>query len=376
MNHLSSAPSDARPEHVLALANQYADQHKGIANTVTALFIPSRLLLWLGIEFQSTQGYLLLGLFYLLLSAAPALILTAITGQWACAPLANWTLVTVGLAVLLVPGYPLWQAASNDIVALHRALADEETIRRLMAWDRRWFSARVTTSVSTALALATVVLLLVVPRHGQGAPLPAGTVLICAVIAFLVGNTYSTLFIVPVEACLMSTCRYELYRLSPFHSLALQQAVRGYNQLGVVTVPTLTLLILMLVLLLPASSNLLAPLVVALLLLEYFAVTASMIVPRLMIGRIMRAKKEEEMKPLRRRLNTVLPRLEELTEEQYEGLKRLQETHDAIRDSPENLLPLGEIAKVVGAVLLSTITVLVTAFAQEWFAELAKRLLP
>jgi hypothetical protein len=57
-------------------------------------------------------------------------------------------------------------------------------------------------------------------------------------------------------------------------------------------------------------------------------------------------------------------------------LQRLQETQDAIRDSPENLLPLGEFAKVVGALLLSTFTVLVTAFAQEWIAGWVKPLVP
>jgi hypothetical protein len=82
------------------------------------------------------------------------------------------------------------------------------------------------------------------------------------------------------------------------------------------------------------------------------------------------------MEILQVRLNDLLPQLEELTEEEYDKMVRLQETQDAIRDSSENLLPLGEIAKVVGALLLSTITVLVTAFAQEWIAGLVKSLQP
>jgi hypothetical protein len=76
------------------------------------------------------------------------------------------------------------------------------------------------------------------------------------------------------------------------------------------------------------------------------------------------------------RLNDLLPRLEELTEGEYERMQRLQETQDAIRDSSENLLLLGEFAKVVGALLLSMLTVVVTAFAQEWIAELVKSLQP
>lgn len=376
MDQLTLDSGDARPEHVRALANQYADQHKEMVNFVTVYFIPFHLLRRLGIQFRSTQGYLASGLFHLLLVLLPALIFTAITGQWASAPLVRWIIVAAGWAVLLGAGYPLWQAGGDDIVSLHRALADEEVTHKLMAWDRRWFNVRVTALVSSALALGAVVFLYVVTRHGSGAPLLAGTVWIGAALVFAVGDNIYGHFMIAVEACMMSTCRYQLYGLSPIDSLAVQWAVRGYNQGGVLSILLMTLLILAFVILLPAGSNLLAPLVVSLLLLEYLSVALGTLVPRLMIGRIIRAKKEEEMKPLRHRLNSLLPRLEELTEEQYERMQRLKETHDAIRDSPDSLLPLGEIAKVVGALLLSTITVLVTAFAQEWIAELAKRLSP
>lgn len=73
--------------------------------------------------------------------------------------------------------------------------------------------------------------------------------------------------------------------------------------------------------------------------------------------------------PVRGELNGLVAWLKELTEEEYDRMKRLQETHDTIRDSDENLLPLREFAKVVGALLLSTVTVVVTAFAQECSRE-------
>jgi hypothetical protein len=77
------------------------------------------------------------------------------------------------------------------------------------------------------------------------------------------------------------------------------------------------------------------------------------------------------MKPI-----SIVAWLKELTEEEYDRMKRLQETHDAIRDSSENLLPLGDLTKAVGALALSTLTILVTAFAQEWIAGLAKLFQP
>jgi hypothetical protein len=171
-------------------------------------------------------------------------------------------------------------------------------------------------------------------------------------------------------------CRLELYGLSPYHSFALQQSVSGFNWLGASSILVVTVLGAMILIVLPSISSLVIPIVVALLAVEYLCVAVGTVGPRLMIGRIIRAKKREEMAPLRDRLNTLLPQVENLTEEEYDSMRRLQETHDTIRDSPDNLLPLGALAKVVGALLLSTLTILGTAFAEELMAEFARRFVP
>ena len=98
--------------------------------------------------------------------------------------------------------------------------------------------------------------------------------------------------------------------------------------------------------------------------------------PRVVLGRIIRRTKEAEMETLQSQLDELLPRVRELSEGEYEEMTRLQKVHDTIRDSPENLLPLGAILRTVGALFLSTVTILVTAFAQEWIAEWAKRIVP
>jgi len=119
-----------------------------------------------------------------------------------------------------------------------------------------------------------------------------------------------------------------------------------------------------------------APVVLSLLLLQYVSTIMGTLTPRLVLGRVIQATKDSEMEILQVRLNDLLPRLEELTEEEYERMQRLLEIQDAIRNSPENLLPLGAIAKTFGALLLSTLTVLATTLAQEWLAELANPFLP
>jgi uncharacterized protein YoxC len=109
-----------------------------------------------------------------------------------------------------------------------------------------------------------------------------------------------------------------------------------------------------------------------LLLVLYVSTGLGVMLPRVVLGRIIRRTKESEMQVLQIRVDNLLPRVGELTEDEREEFTQLQETDDAIRDSPENLLPLGELAKVFGALFLSTLTVLVTAFTQEWIAGLAR----
>ncbi len=49
------------------------------------------------------------------------------------------------------------------------------------------------------------------------------------------------------------------------------------------------------------------------------------------------------------------------------------ESHQA---NPESLLPLGAILQMAGALLLSTVTILATVFAEEGLGALAKPFLP
>lgn len=82
------------------------------------------------------------------------------------------------------------------------------------------------------------------------------------------------------------------------------------------------------------------------------------------------------MAPLQSRLNALSARLRELTEEEYEEMKRLEETHDKIRDSSENVLPIRAIGQIVGSLLVSTATFVAAVLSQVDLSNLLGRLLP
>jgi hypothetical protein len=365
---------EADSESLHALAEQCVDYISGLENYFNHYSIEFWLLRRLAIDPMSWPGRLVGGLMVFLTVLLPALILTAITRQWASAPLASWTVVAVGIAGISIAARPLFRSAIGNFLGWIWAVSDEADLKRLLAWVRRWLSNQVITPVAGVLALGIVLSVYSLTLHDMAAPLPGGTLYIGFFLAYIVSNaTYAVLQMAP-QAYLISTFEHELYRLSPADSVVVRRSLRGYNQTGLVMVLITTAVILLFLILLPTGSRVAAVVVLVLLLIEYLCTAVGILIPRLLMGRMIRIRKEEEMKILQVRLNDLLPRLEALTEDEYERMQRLQEAQDAIRDSPENLLPLGEFAKVVGALLLSTLTVLITAFAQEWIAGLVKSL--
>lgn len=369
-------PQEADPGPLHALAAQCVNHLSDLKNYFVHYSIEFRLLRRLGIDPLSWRGRLVGGLVVFLVALLPALLLTAVSGQWADAPLLSWTFVAVALGGFSILGLPLYRPAIRNFLSWVWAIADEADLRQLTAWVRRWYSNQVFGPASAVLTLGIVLPLYILALNDVAQPVHAGTLYIGAFIAFIVSQTLCAWVMVVPQARIISTVKHELYRLSPADSVLVRQSLRGYNQTGALNVLLMTSMLLLLLILLPGSSRVVAPAVLILLAVEYLCTAAGTLLPRLLMGRMIQARKEEEMEDLQVQLNALLPRIRELSKEEYEEMTRLQETHDTIRDSPENLLPLGAILRTAGALFLSTVTVLATAFAQEWIAEWAQRFVP
>jgi hypothetical protein len=330
----------------------------------------------LGLEPLSVPGRLVGGIFHVLTFLVPALILTALTQGRSDMPLVSWIIVAVGISGFLSTNPLTYRLVVPSRLSWTRAIYDEADLRRLMAWCEKWYNCRVAAPVAGALTLVAIVAFYLLAVRGSGVPVAAGTLYIGAFCVFLVMQPAYLWFMMSPEAYILTTCNYELYPLSPADSVVVRRSLHGYNQLGAVNMLVATGATLFLLVLLPAGSGVIWPVVLFMLLLIYVSAGTAAMIPRLVLGRIIRRTKEAEMEKLQVRLKDLLPRVGELTEDERKEFTQLQETHDAIRDSPENLLPLGAILRNVGALLLSTITILITAFAQEWIAWLAKTFQP
>jgi signal transduction histidine kinase len=375
VNQLNPCVPDDRSELLRALAEQYARQHTSLESWVLVYFAPFRLLRRFGVDPRTSQGYLATGLFATVLCLSPALVITAITGQWALAPVKAWAVVAVGFGVLLAIAYPVYRTIIDALVSFHRSMADEAGLRRLIAWDRRWYSLRASAPAAGAFTLGMLIVLFFIQRRTSGVSIPAGTIAVGAMLIYQVGEiTYGT-FMLAIETRILVAYDYILYRLSPIDSVALRRSIPGYNQVGLGNSLIVTLIIIGFVILLPARSSLIGPIALIMLLMSYLGIAFGMFMPRLAMQRIIRAEKEREMAPLQRRLNELSARLRELSEEEYQELKRLAEIHDTIRDSSENLLPLATIGQIIGTLILPTVTFIIAVAGEAYVSPLMDRLI-
>lgn len=360
-----------------ALAEQYARRHTAYENYILNFYIPFKLLRRLHLEPSSWQGRLIVGLYLTTSMLLPAFIVTAITGQWATAPVASWLIVAVAIGLGLgLTGYDLSRNAATDLISFYQVMADETGQRRLIAWDCRWFSIKASMLAGGGFMLGVLIVLTFLQRQVSGVPVPPGTIALGLVLFYQVGENAYVNVLLGVESRFFASYDYDLYRMSPIDSVAVRRSLRGYNRLALLNSAQISLFIIAFVILLPAQSNLAVPIALILLLVVYLGVAFGTIQPRLSMERVIRSKKEQEMESMQSQVNEFLQRLSKLSEEEYEEMRRLEDTYDRISSSSENLLPLGTIARTIVSLLLPTVTVLVTTAAEEYLSQLMERFLP
>jgi hypothetical protein len=149
--------------------------------------------------------------------------------------------------------------------------------------------------------------------------------------------------------------------------------MRGSTQLGFIVSLVATLFIVGFVVLLDNRPILVSQVALLGLGLAYVSTLAGLLLPRMAIKSIVQRQKERELAPLQDRINELLVDVRQLGEEQHKELNRLKETHDAILESSEEVLPLRAIGRLAGALILPTMTFLATRFGEAFLQGLLHR---
>jgi hypothetical protein len=190
------------------------------------------------------------------------------------------------------------------------------------------------------------------------------------VIAVFLGQFSFSTSMIFFEFKKLSTCQFDLYRLNPFDTFAIQKTSRGLKQLGMVSTFSLPCFLLVLLIVLPQGSALNIPITASFLLLNYLAVVIGILFPLGFLGNIVKAEKWRLLTPLQAEMNQIAAGLPNISNSEYRHYMHLQSIYQALHDAKDSFLSLGALARIGGALLLSTTTVLLTSVVQAYLQKI------
>ena len=235
-----------------------------------------------------------------------------------------------------------------------------------MRWDGRWYSPRMSAVMGSLIAVGLLVILCYLTLAITGIGLSPTTIWFCAVVAMLLGQFSFTTAMVAAEFRGFTMRRFRLFPLAPIATFELQQTSAGLKHLGLVSATLLPLFLLVLLSVLPEGSDLNVPITAGFLVIVYLATAIGILVPLRFLGAIVRAEKQRLLEPIRLTLTEMAARVRALSDDEFEEFTRLQALHATIADSKESLLGFGSMARIASGVVLSTLTVVATSFAQSF----------
>lgn len=369
------------------LIAQYCARHRSVENFILIYYLLFGLLRRLGLDPvcgpRRWLGWVVGVLLVQMSLVGPPLALTgliALVGHehsaWPWETVGIWAAVGFCFGVLLLLMYGPMVSAIDTFLWLHRSIRDEQGLRRLIAWEGRWFRLRRAAPTAFLFGFAVLAYLHYIEVVYRERPVAWGTALVGFMLLYGVGEVVYSVILLALESYILRDCDYEVYRLSPLDSVALRRAIGGSTQIGLLVSVVATLFIIGFVALLEDRPIMVSRVGQLLLGLAYLATLAGLLLPRLAIKAIVHKEKERELQPLQRRLDVLVAGVCEASEEKYKELKRLKETHDTIRDATEEVLPLRAIGRLMGALTLPTITFLASRFGEAFMQRMLHQLRP
>lgn len=338
----TSFSSDENPEELEQLFQTYKTRHVSFYKW-GALFwltsLPARLLKL--DPYRSPSGIAVTIVSCIMSVILPLLAITRLTNSWNVEEMPLWIGVSVIYGVLMGIIGPLTARADEDIIILHSSMATAHGLRRLIAWDRRWFSHPVEFALTLVFTLISLMAFSTIHRLTGLHPIPMGTQVLGFYAMLLVGALTASLTLLSCETPMLIREEYRLFRHNPAPTLSLQRSLRGYNRLISNDSLFITIIIVLAAILLPPDSGLLMPVTLLLLGLEYSSIALIMILSRYIFGQIIRTAKELELTILQERISTLWEHMLTLDEKESQELERLEKSYDRLASTPHSMLNLG-----------------------------------
>lgn len=366
------------------LIAQYCARHRTVENFILIYYLLFGLLRRLGLDpirgprlwVGRVVGVLLVQLSFVGPPLGLTLLVEKSRGAWPWATMSIWAAVGFCFGVLLLVIYGPMVRAVDTFLWLHRSIREELGLRRLIAWESRWFQRRRSAPTALLFGVAVLAYLHYIEVVYHERPMAWGTALVGFMLLYGVGEVVYSVILLALESYILRDCDYEVYRLSPLDSVAFRRAIGGSTQIGLLVSFVATLFIIGFVALLEDRPIMVSRVGQLLLGLAYLATLAGLLLPRLAIGAIVHKEKERELLPLQKRLDDLVARVTTGGEDHYKELKRIKEVHDTIRDATEEVLPLRAIGRLMGALTLPTLTFLASRFGEAFMQRMLHQLRP
>ena len=365
----ATLPSNEDPQELEQLFQTYKTRHVslytwGFLYWLTSL--PARL--FKQDPYRSLSGIALTLVSCVLFVLLPLLAITRLTNSWNVEDMPWWIGVSVLYGVLMTIIGPLTVRADEELVMLHGSMATAQGLRRLIAWDRRWFSYPVEFALTVVCTFITLMAFTVIHNLTGHHPIPMGTQVLGFFAIRMVGALTANLTLLACETPILIREEYRLFRHNPAQTLNLQRSLRGYNRLIGNDSLFITIIIVLAAILLPRDSGLLLPVTLLLLGLAYSSIAMIVIMSRYILGQIIRAAKERELAILQERISALWDRLLTLNESESQELERLEKSYDRLASTPHSMLNLGQaINTFMAAIFFPTLSTLVSYLVTNAF---------
>jgi hypothetical protein len=357
-----------------SIAQQWIDQHCRLEKTILAWFIPFHILRRFHIEPQSGLGKSIIFIFFIIVFLGFPLTVTAIFDQWILAPIGPWTIIAIIFGLVVGMSYNLYYGIGLNVSSIGHTVIDKEAIHRQIIWDKLWFNLRICGTVGALTSVAMLASLTYINRQTPSVVIPVGSLLVIGFLSYQIGELACNNLLMCFEARNFSNMEHALFRFNPLDTPTLQQAIIGYNQFGLVTSLVITVFIASSAILLPDSAYLANPVWLILILAVYTIIILAVILPRYYVQKIIRKTKQQELLPMRQKLNFMFDQLMNLNKKEYDEMLRLEKIQDMISKAPESCLPFSTIGRIFGTLVLPTITFILAVLGEAYISTLFQRI--
>ncbi len=273
----------------------------------------------------------------------PALLVTALVGQWTNLPWGRWAAILVFYGLFdatrpLVspppdtePG-PWIRRAGEDMTPLLPTIVRRSDLRDLAAFVRRWSRPSVTVGCGVAVAALMLGAGWLSAPTGMG-DLPAGSIVLLALLLFDFGAlmVFGDFF---EWAFTARQARYDhhLFWPSPADSPEVRKAMQMWNVRALTF--WITAYLVLTLILVSWDSPVMVPLAVGFIVIGYLTTIGTALGDRAGVHKIVERARHQQLEGLRRRIDPFRSRYTELSPSESEQLRNLIDLYTTIRDSP------------------------------------------